>query len=154
MLVEPCGLFYGCNMIDLHQMEDELIRDEGLRLSAYQDSLGLWTIGVGRLIDIRKGGQVSPEEARYLLRNDIDRCVADIENESWFRACRTESQRRALVNMRFQLGSKGIRSFVSSLGLVSQGRFKEAGALMRKSLWYKQTPLRAERVIRQLENGQ
>ena len=46
---------------------DLLIAEEGEKLSAYQDSMGFWTIGVGRLIDARKGGGISQEESRYLL---------------------------------------------------------------------------------------
>ena len=35
---------------------EQLRRNEGEVLHAYQDHLGFWTIGVGRLIDKRKGG--------------------------------------------------------------------------------------------------
>ena len=45
--------------------------EEGRKRSAYQDHLGYWTIGVGRLIDRRKGGGLSPDEIDYLLTNDI-----------------------------------------------------------------------------------
>lgn len=34
----------------------QLRRDEGEKLYAYQDTLGYWTIGIGRLIDRRRGG--------------------------------------------------------------------------------------------------
>jgi lysozyme len=51
----------------------ELRRDEGVDRSAYQDHLGFWTIGVGRLIDRRKGGGLSDEEIDYLLQNDVKR---------------------------------------------------------------------------------
>jgi lysozyme len=48
-------------------LEDE----EGRVPHAYPDSLGYWTIGVGRLIDRRKGGGLSDDEIDYLLANDI-----------------------------------------------------------------------------------
>ena len=44
-----------------------LRRDEGRVRHAYQDHLGYWTIGVGRLIDQRKGGGLSEDEIDYLL---------------------------------------------------------------------------------------
>ena len=137
--------------IDFKQMETELIRDEGVRYSAYQDSLGLWTIGVGRLIDAQRGGRLSQDEVELLLRHDIENCISDVETEPWYRACKTDHQRRAIVNMRFQLGSRGVRTFKTSLSLIAAGKFREAGASLRKSLWYKQTPERAERVIRMIE---
>ena len=40
----------------------QLRREEGSIPHAYQDHLGFWTIGVGRLIDERKGGGLSPED--------------------------------------------------------------------------------------------
>jgi lysozyme len=43
---------------------EQLRRDEGEVLHAYQDKYGYWTIGVGRLIDARKGGGISVEESR------------------------------------------------------------------------------------------
>jgi lysozyme len=137
----------------IDEMLKELTRDEGEVLYAYQDHLGYWTLGVGRLIDKRKGGGITHDEAMYLLKNDIARAYNDISNEPWFLACDTDSRQRALVNMRFQLGPVGIRTFRTSLGLIAQRKWLEAGANLRKSLWYRQTPERAERVIRQLEIG-
>ena len=134
-------------------IEDDLIRDEGVKESAYQDHLGFWTIGVGRLIDARKGGRLSPDEIRYLLRNDIADCFRDIQSELWFLACDTPGRRDALLNMRFQLGAQGIRQFRTSLGYIQNRQWALAGVNLRKSLWYKQTPVRAERVIRMIENG-
>lgn len=55
------------------ELTKQLRRDEGEVLSAYQDHLGYWTIGVGRLIDKRKGGGLTSEESDYLLGNDIDK---------------------------------------------------------------------------------
>ena len=52
---------------------EELSRDEGTVLQAYQDSLGYWTIGTGRLIDKRRGGGITKAEADYLLANDVQK---------------------------------------------------------------------------------
>src|SRR3546814_6643626 len=48
-----------------------LNREEGRIPHAYQDSVGYWTIGVGRLIDKRKGGRLTNVEIDMLLANDI-----------------------------------------------------------------------------------
>jgi len=52
---------------------DHLEREEGRRAKAYRDHLGYWTIGVGRLIDPRKGGSIRPDEESVLIRNDPTR---------------------------------------------------------------------------------
>lgn len=141
------------SVIDYQLMDQELTRDEGFVPYAYQDHLGFWTIGVGFLIDKRRGGKM-PDPVRALwLSLLVQECVADIQHEPWFVACDTDARRRALVNMRYQLGGDGLRSFRRSLALIQEGAWKEAGEQLRKSLWYKQTPVRAERVIRMIENG-
>lgn len=140
------------SVVDLELLKQELIRDEGLRLEVYPDSLGFWTIGVGHLIPNRIPS-ISETEAYRILDNDIDQCVSDISAENWYLACTSDTQRRGLLNMRFQLGPKRLRTFKNSLHLIEQAKWLEAGLELRKSLWYSQTPLRAERVIRMIENG-
>src|SRR5690606_20789398 len=64
----------------------ELERDEGFVPHAYQDSLGFWTIGIGRVIDERKGGEISRDEALFLKRNDIARFKAALDDKApWWR---------------------------------------------------------------------
>ena len=122
--------------IDKVTLRDELRRDEGCIPYAYTDSLGYWTIGVGRLIDRRKGGRLSDQEIDYLLDNDIDSHLGDIRQEDWFQAADTDGRRRALVNMCFQLGKDGLTKFSGFLQLVRQKKWKEAADDLRKNtLW-------------------
>ena len=56
-----------------------LLREfEGLRLVAYQDPVGIWTIGFGHTKTVRPGQRISMERAEQLLREDLavfERCV-------------------------------------------------------------------------------
>lgn len=132
----------------------ELTRDEGKVNYAYQDSLGYWTIGIGRLIDKRKGGGLSDEEIDYLKLNDIKKVREQLDKElDWWRTL-DPVRRRAIQNMGFQLGVGGLKKFHTSLDHIKNAEWKEAGAALRKSLWYKQTKNRAERVIRMFETGE
>ena len=131
----------------------ELERDEGRVLHAYQDHLGYWTIGIGRLIDKRKGGGISNEEADLLKKNDIIKVQRQLdESLSWWRTLDPVRQ-RAIQNMCFQLGIGGLLKFKDSLAYVKAGDWKKAGSNLRQSLWYKQTTNRAERVIKMIETG-
>lgn len=131
----------------------ELERDEGRVLHAYQDHLGYWTIGIGRLIDKRKGGGITNEEADYLKRNDIVKIQAQLDqNLSWWRNLDPVRQ-RAIQNMCFQLGIGGLLKFKTSLALIKAGDWPAAGRNLRQSLWYDQTPERAERVVKMIEKG-
>lgn len=140
------------SLIDMELMKQELIRDEGSVDHAYQDSLGLWTIGVGRLIDIRKNGKLYQDEIELLLSNDIQKCLLDIAQEPWFQSLESDNQKRALVNMRFQLGSMGIRNFQTFLACLTRKDWNGACDALRHSKWYTQTPNRVERIIAQFQN--
>lgn len=131
----------------------ELRRDEGVVAHAYQDSLGYWTIGVGRLIDKRKGGKLTDEEIDYLLMNDVKECVADLDkNLPWWRSL-SDSRRRVLVNMRFNLGMAGLLGFKNTLKFIETGEYKRAADNMLLSKWAKQVGQRANRLAKMMEQG-
>ena len=44
---------------------------EGCRLEAYQDSVGIWTIGYGVIKGVKKGDQINQEEADHLLKEEL-----------------------------------------------------------------------------------
>lgn len=56
----------------LESYKDELKQKEGLRLRAYRDSGGVWTIGYGHTKDVKPGDHITEEEAERLLNEDID----------------------------------------------------------------------------------
>ena len=144
------GAFCG-GVMDLKQ---QLIREEGAESCAYQDSLGYWTIGVGRLIDSRKGGGLSNEEIDMLLDNDIKRNYeAVLKALPWME--KLSDQRQAvLIEMAFQMGVSGLLQFKRTLGFIEDGQYGEAAVEMLESKWAKQTPKRAYRMALQMETGE
>lgn len=131
----------------------QLRRDENEVLHAYTDSEGYLTIGVGRLIDERKGGGLRPEESAYLLNNDVvDRTKALTAALPWFSQL-DEIRQGVLINMAFQLGTPGLLAFHNTLALVSKGDYEEASKEMLQSKWAKQTPERAQRLSNQMKDG-
>lgn len=139
-------------------MKDKLVtqlrRDEGEVLHAYEDHLGFLTIGIGRLIDKRRGGGISAEEAAYLLNNDIDtRIIALKRTLPWFNQL-DEARQGVLVNMSFQLGVEGLLAFKNTLAEVRAGNYEKAAELMLMSKWATQTPERAQRLAKQMKTGE
>lgn len=139
-------------------MNEKLIKqltdEEGVVLSAYQDHLGFWTIGIGRLIDKRKGGGISLDEAKYLLVNDIQAKTTEVEKALPFYADLNDARKAVLVGMAFQMGIHGLLKFKNTLQLIKLGNYKEAGKGMLNSLWARQTPARAQRMATQMSTGE
>lgn len=133
----------------IRQLRDE----EGEVLSAYQDHLGYWTIGVGRLIDKRKGGGITAEESAYLLGNDIAKVNAQLDSKiPWWRKL-DEARQAVIQGMAFQMGIDGLLGFKNTLKMIEAGDYEGAGKGMLNSLWAKQTPGRARRMADQMKTG-
>lgn len=135
-----------------------LRREEGVIPYGYQDHLGFWTIGVGRLIDKRKGGRLTDAEIDILLSNDIEEKEADLAKHAglkaaWAKVKDDPVRSTALLSMCFQMGAEGLAGFKNSLSLVAAGKFKDAAANMLQSAWAKQTPDRAKRVTTMIATG-
>jgi lysozyme len=135
-------------------MFDDLItqlrRDEGFVSHAYRDSLGFWTIGIGRLIDQKKGGGITNEEAAYLLRNDIEKVDKQLQSRIPWVVTLSPARRGVLQNMAFQMGIDGLIRFKNTLVMIEQREYAKAAAAMLDSTWAKQTPERAQRLSKQM----
>ena len=60
-------------------LKQQIEEAEGFRAACYLDSEGFKTIGIGRLIDAKKGGGISKAEALYLLDNDLARVQQELD---------------------------------------------------------------------------
>ena len=139
--------------MDTDKMTADLLHDEGEVLSAYTDSLGYLTIGVGHLIDARKGGKISQAASRFILAEDIDAKFRQCrEAWSWFLML-GDVRQRAICNMVFQLGLNGVKNFRRMIAAIERQDWTEAAREGLDSAWAKQTPKRALRVMRMLETG-
>lgn len=131
----------------------QLKRDEGEVLHAYQDTLGFWTIGIGILVDKRKGGGLRPEESEFIFRNRLKLIDAELNDRLPWITKLDPARRGVLVNMAFQMGVSGLLGFKNTLALIEGGKYQEAAKAMLESKWAKQTPARANRLSRQMADG-
>jgi lysozyme len=132
-------------------IEQMLFRHERFIPHAYRDSEGYWTIGIGRLIDQRKGGGISKEEATYLLKNDIEKCRQQLDGFlPWWKEL-SEERQMVLLDMCFNLGMRGLLGFKKTLGLMQEGNYKEAAEAMLKSKWASQVGNRAIELSKMME---
>lgn len=128
----------------------ELRRDEGVEPFPYTDTVGKLTIGVGRNLTDRG---LSDDEIDYLLQNDIDLCIDDLNRGVPWWVTLSPARQRVLINMCFNLGWPRLRGFVRTLSAMRRGDFATAAEGMRLSLWAKQVGARAERLAQMMERG-
>lgn len=106
---------------------------EGLRLEAYQDSVGVWTIGYGHTgPDVRAGLTITEEEAATLLAADVAWAVACV-NKAVTSAIQ-QNQFDAMVDFTFNLGCASLLQS-TLLRLVNAGDFD--GAALQFLRWDK-----------------
>lgn len=140
--------------MDADKLIEELKRDEGCVLHAYQDHLGYTTIGVGRLLDQRRGGGISQDEAKYLLANDIERVTRALQERVDCFNDLDDVRQRSLVNMAFQLGLGGLLKFKKMLAAMDDKQWSTAANEALDSRWANQTPERAKRIAYMIETGE
>lgn len=139
---------------DLDGTIADLRVDEGTILHAYQDTLGYWTIGTGRLIDRRRGGGISLDESDYLLTNDIHgRVLILMDQYPWF-ATLDPVRQSAFVNLAFNLGVDGLGMFHQTLAAAARGDWEDVARGLRNSRWFHQVqPSRSGRILRMMRTG-
>lgn len=136
------------------RLEQLLCDEEGAAPYAYQDHLGYWTIGIGRLIDSRRGGGLSNDEMLYLLRNDIS-SRRDVLKKRLPVFQRLDPVRQsAVIALAFQLGVNGFLGFRKTIAALEAADYAEAARELLDSTFAKQTPARAKRMAAMLEKGE
>jgi lysozyme len=127
-----------------------LLRDEGLRLAPYRDTVGKLTIGVGRNLD---DVGISEAEARMMLDADIDAAIVDLVKAfHWFEAL-SDNRQHVLINMRFNLGMTRLLTFVNTLAAIKDGKYIAAANAMLESKWATQVGERAVRLADLMRKG-
>lgn len=139
--------------MNLELLEAMLEEEERFVPHVYHDHLGIATIGIGRMVDGKRGGGISYDEAKFLLRNDIEVRIASLNTYLPWWTELDEIRQLILLDMSFNLGIRGLLTFKNTLRAIQEGRYSDAAEGMRKSLWYKQTGRRARRLIEMMKTG-
>lgn len=81
---------------------------EGLRLQAYQDSVGVWTIGYGATRGVKAGMKISKEQAERMLLNDVQRFEPEVQR--LITVPLSQNQWDALMSFTYNLGAANLES--------------------------------------------
>jgi lysozyme len=104
---------------------------EGLQLTAYQDPVGVWTIGYGHTgADVQPGLTITQEQASDLLLQDVAGAVAAVNRLVTIPL--TQNQFDALVDFTFNVGQGNL---ASSTLLRELNAGNTAGAAAQFLVW-------------------
>ena len=106
-------------------------RFEGCRLTAYQDSVGVWTIGYGHTLDVSKGRTITQQQADHYLRADCANAEKAVNRYihiyHW-----NQNQFDALVSFTFNCGSGNLKTLLNG-GTRSISQISEKIPAYRKA---------------------
>ncbi len=120
---------------------------EGRRHRAYLDTLGNSTIGIGHLIrpDERHllTATLTDAEVEELFQSDFLAAHSDLTRSfPWF-STMSDVRQAVLIDMRFNLGLKGLKGFHGMLSALVRHNYTEASKHMLGSKWRRQVGNRA-----------
>lgn len=136
----------------------DIEREEGCKLTAYEDTRGLWTIGIGHHDSHVHAGMVWTEaEAQAQLQMDIQTAIRAILASPILQpvyAMLDDIRQDAFVQCCFQMGAATFAEFHMALGAMRSGDYDTAAWNMLDSDWARETPARAERMAFQIRTDQ
>ncbi|MCO8045003.1 lysozyme [Acinetobacter bohemicus] len=115
MHVSPSGIDLICNF-------------EGLRLSAYDDGVGVWTIGFGTTkypngIRVKKGDTCTVAQARSYMQHDLKEFEQTVNNAVKVEV--NQNQFDALVSLAYNIGTNAFKNS-TLIKRLNEGNYKAA----------------------------
>lgn len=144
---------------NLRKLKEEITKEEGERLKVYRCTEGYLTVGIGHKIvqgdlEYQKpiGFQITKRRSTELFEKDIARTLDELDKQiPWLKTQPVEVI-RAVSNMAFQLGVRGVQKFTKMLENLRDKNYEMAYIEGLRSIWARQTPARARRVMTMIRN--
>lgn len=151
------------------RLQQSIEAEEGFRELPYQDTEGLWTVGIGACLErstisthewktlLDRGWvqlKITHEGAKLLMNNKLEQrtqaLIAALPAWTSF----SEARREVLIHMAYQMGMGFIAKFPKFIAAVNAHDWAAAKAHGLDSDWAReQTPARAKRLMNTLERG-
>ncbi len=102
---------------------------EGCELEAYQDSVGVWTIGYGHTKDVEQGLKITQEEAETMLETELLEYEEYVER--YVDIGLSQNQFDALVCWTYNLGPTNLKNS-TMLTVLNQARIEDVPYEMKR----------------------
>lgn len=131
--------------MEIGLLKTDLVRDEGMKLHPYVDTVGKTTIGVGRNLD---DVGLTEQEVLILLQNDITNTLDELAYRVPWIFEKPEPVQRAVANMLFNMGWPRLSQFKRMLAALEKDDFMTAANEALESRWASQVGDRARRIAK------
>ena len=143
--------------MDRERIETMLRLHEGVKNTAYKDTKGIWTIGVGHNME----EPISNAAVSQIFQDDLNIVIAEAESKlSWF-SDMDEVRQAAIIDMLFNMGMPTFLKFKKTIGYLQEGDYESASAEILvgsgpggKSRYYHDVGKRAETISQMLMTGE
>lgn len=136
------------------QTLEDIKEDEGFEEYAYQDTVGVWTIGYGFTDGVKKGDRITRAEAEEYLAERVVMAVNDIRILLGASFDALDGPRQAvMINMVYNLGRTRLSAFKMTLASLKSGDYATTARQMRASKWCRQVKGRCDRLAKAMASG-
>lgn len=132
------------------ELIESVIKHEGYRDRAYQDSEGIWTIGYGTNLQEL---QIDQTLARKWMIDYLRDCEVYARRFPEFYVLDTEARRDVLIEMIYNMGPSRVAGFRNMLAAIRERNWEEAAAQMLDSKWHRQVGQRARTLADVMRKG-
>ncbi len=145
----------GLGVRDVYNWRRSLLREEGFRLTAYEDRddsgnvVGI-AVGAGQNVtgQLKAGDQITLEQASDWFQTSSDAALNAGSRIARRYGVVDEGAILALAGATYQLGEQGLRDFRKAGQAIEDRDWAAFQREVRDSKWYRQTPARVDRFIR------
>lgn len=143
-------------------LEAQLKIDEGLRLTSYRCSAGVWSLGYGHNLEAHPDTAYPAgprttctiEQADAWLVSDIAEAEESMLRRWPWMSALPRNVYLALINIVFNMGAARFAGFVQALEAVKSQNYALAADELEDSLWFRQVGNRGKRVVAQVRRGE
>ncbi|BAQ91845.1 Phage-related lysozyme (muraminidase) (COG3772) [uncultured Mediterranean phage uvMED] len=140
--------------MNIERLKKQVIANEGMRKTAYKDTLDNWTTGVGHLIRLPDEEyliekELTDIEVDQIFTTDLNQAIDDARK---FIDADTipEEAFEVVIDMAFNLGLPRLMKFQNFQQALKEKDYKKASREMLDSVWAKQLPNRSKRLAKQM----
>ena len=132
-------------------LKKRIKKNEGYSEKPYADQLGFLTVGYGHLIKANEKhllkNKTKNKDLKKIFLHDFNKSVNDYNKKLKSYTSRVRDK-ELLIEMIFQIGISGVLRFKKLLKNINKDNKNLVCFEMMDSVWYKQTPIRVKKLIR------